>query len=238
MSNNGWGQGGQAGGNSADVSKLKTISFSELILLTPEIGDMYFLSNENTAVLFTSNGWKTLEMKNLYYIAFFTDFETGLDGFIFKNDPINYWIRGSANAGYGTYYMCISNNGESSAYNHNHASVSHAYIDVVIPSNISELKLEFRWHGEGESGYDYGRVYIAPTTFTPVVGSLPPNSYRVGKSQYNNISYNNWQYEGLDLPLSHAGTTIRLIFSFKNDSNTGWNPGFGIDNVKVGFKPL
>jgi len=55
--------------------------------------------------------------------------------------------------------------------------------------------------------------------------------YTVGQAQYNNQSV--FTTENIDLDTANAGTTRRIIFSWRNDTSVEDQPPMGIDNVKL-----
>ncbi|MDW8296093.1 MAG: hypothetical protein RMJ97_04335 [Raineya sp.] len=72
----------------------------------------------------------------------------------------NQWHVGTAAFFAGLRGAYISNNsGTSNNYDVSATSVVHFYRDITIPPN-STVNLSFRWRGQGESGFDYLRVYV------------------------------------------------------------------------------
>src|SRR5690606_41309737 len=65
-------------------------------------------------------------------------------------------------------------NGVTNNYNVNSTSVVHAYRDVQIPTDAESGLLSFDWKSGGEGAtlfYDYFRVWVVPTSYTPVPGT-------------------------------------------------------------------
>lgn len=157
---------------------------------------------------FTSKGWTTVQ-----------------------NGQTNQWWIGSATASGGTYSAYVSqDSGTTATYNKNSSSVSHFYKDFKFPplSAISTVHLSFRWKSNGETTYDWGEVFAAPTSVTPIAGTKNNSIYSLGKKYSGTTT---WQFENINFPLTSAYTDTRLIFSWVNDWVVGADPGFCIDNI-------
>ena len=131
---------------------------------------------------------------------------------------------------------------------------AHLYVDFSIPANARNLTVKFYWTCLAENGstltrWDYGRVGISPTSYTPTANSEITTTYQVGAdSNLNkfNVGYNggassgNWTLETIAVPsgLWVAGTDARLILMWKNDSNTGTQPPFAVDDITIEVESL
>ena len=179
---------------------------------------------------------------NSYTEIFNDGFESGsfaTSGWTTVNDTTNVWVVGSADTASGTYSAYISDDGgTTNDYDPTTTNISHVYVDVPIPSGATVAKLTFSWECEGEQGpgdfdYDFGKVYIAPTSVTPVAGAHPSATYRVGRVKYNEQSI--WTGEDITISPSFIGSTARIIFTWDNDFSIGAAPSFSIDNVVVKY---
>ena len=142
----------------------------------------------------------------------------------------NQWWVGTAATGFvGTRCAYIGTASANNTYNTGVTSVVHFYRDITFPAGQPNVTLSFRWKGYGESGFDYMRVYLVPTTTTPVAGTLPVTGQLGGDFNLNGT----WQAASLGLPCNVAGTTMRLIFSWRNDGSVGTNPPACIDNISL-----
>jgi hypothetical protein len=126
---------------------------------------------------------------------------------------------------------------------------AHLYVDFSIPSNARNLTVNFYWTCLGENGsqptrWDYGRVGISPTTFTPTSNSEITNTFWIGADPNDNkfnegynggASSGNWTLESIPVPSSlwNAGTDARLILTWKNDGSVGDQPPFAVDDITV-----
>lgn len=164
--------------------------------------------------------------------GFETGASFGANGWTVVNNATNAWYVGTAPTGYsGARCAYISNNsGTSHAYTITTAQVSHFYRNVTFPAGETDITLTFNWKGYGESTYDYLQVFIVPTTTTPVAGTQLTTG-QIGSTYYNLQS--NWQTATITIPSSYAGTTQRLVFSWRNDASAGTQPPSAIDNISL-----
>ena len=146
----------------------------------------------------------------------------------------NLWVVGTAAANgpttTGTKAAYISNDGgTTNAYTTSSAtSVVHMYKDVVFPAGQTSFNLSFDWKGQGENTFDYMQVFVVPTTTTPVAGTQLIAG-QVGSTYYQlQAAYTR---STIALPPSLAGTTQRLVFSWRNDGSGGVQPPTALDNV-------
>lgn len=177
---------------------------AQTVLISPT-GDGGF---EN-GTTFASNGWTVVNSLPL---------------------QINQWFLGTTVAGFtGTRCAFVGTASTNNNYNANAASVVHIYRDVVIPAGQSSVKLKFRWKSRGRANEDIMNIYLAPTSYTPTAGTIPPAANLIGEDYRNNTT---WINDSLELDCAVSGTTQRLIFTWLNDNATGNNPAIAIDNIE------
>jgi hypothetical protein len=146
--------------------------------------------------------------------------------------PANDWFVGNgapAFAGARCAYISDANNGSQYQYNVTNATVCHFYRDVTIPAGQNYLTLSFQWKNYGETGYDDLRVFLVPTTTTPVAGTQLFAGQVGGPYSASNV----WNAVTLSLPCNLAGTTQRLVFSWRNDGIIGTQPPASVDNISL-----
>ena len=167
--------------------------------------------------------------------VFSEDFEGATPSFTTVNGTqANQWVVGTAGSNGptspGTKAAYISNDaGATNAYTLNSSSVVHLYRDVVLPAGQAAMQLSFDWKGQGESIYDYLLVQVAPTSFSPTAGTLPVAGSTTVLAQLNLQAA--FGRTTLVVPASLAGTTQRLLFTWRNDAVGGAQPPASIDNV-------
>jgi GEVED domain len=151
----------------------------------------------------------------------------------------NKWIVNTgATAGFsGTRCAYINNTATNHNYSVTTASVSHIYRDITIPAAESNINLSFKWIGNGESCCDRLRVWVVPTTVTPVAGTAIASS---GVAPTGNIQIgldlnvqSAWTTANLALPNTYAGTTVRLVFEWRNDGSVGAQPPAAVDDISL-----
>jgi hypothetical protein len=168
---------------------------------------------------------------------FSEDFEGTTNSFTLENGTQNnQWVvagnggNGPTNPGSRAAY--ISNDfGVTNAYNITSASTVHLYRDVTLPAGQGAIQLNFDWRGVGDVSSDYLLVQVAPTTFTPVAGTVPAAASATVLAQLNQQS--TFARASLVLPASLAGTTQRLIFTWVNNAFTGTQPPALVDNITL-----
>ncbi|MCR4826540.1 MAG: fibronectin type III domain-containing protein [Bacteroidales bacterium] len=166
------------------------------------------------------------------YICGFEDSEENANWTFVQEWQTNQWFIDSAivTIDGSTYSMYISSDsGATNAYNTGSTSVSWVYRDIQF-SDANEFELAFDWKGEGESTYDYLRVYIGnPAPVTEGNNSQPTSATQL--AQLNQSS--DWQHASFSLGSAYSNTTKRLFFMWRNDSSLGTNPAAAIDNITI-----
>ena len=147
----------------------------------------------------------------------------------------NQWVNGSAAGNPGNSIYISNDAGATNAYTLGSSSVTQAYRDIAIPAGTSLASLSFDWNANGESGYDYLRVWLVPTSFIPTAGAqITTGSGRiqVGTNFGLKTTWQNYSNATLDLS-SFANSTMRLVFEWKNDSSGGAQTPAAIDNISL-----
>ena len=178
-------------------------SNAQTILVNPT-GDGGF----ETGATFAANGW------------------TAVNG-----AQANAWYVGALGQNGGTNGAYVSNDaGVTNAYNITSTAVTHFYRDVTIPAGQTVLSIAFDFKGVGEllSGtfYDFIRVSVTPTTVVPVAGTALSTTFQVG-GNFNNVATFTSGSGGVAVT---PGTTVRVVFSWINDSSGGGSAG-ALDNI-------
>ncbi|WP_262148084.1 fibronectin type III domain-containing protein [Chryseobacterium foetidum] len=160
---------------------------------------------------------------------------TGPNDFGFSNGTqTNKWVYGSATGNTGNS-LYISNNGTANAYTISSTSVVQAYRDIIVPAGTTEAQFGFDWKAAGESTYDYLRVWLVPASYQPVAGTqITAGAGRIQVGANYNLQ-TNWQnFLNATLNISSfAGTTMRVVFEWRNDGSGGTQPPVAIDNVRL-----
>jgi hypothetical protein len=143
----------------------------------------------------------------------------------------NQWYVGTAAHYAGNQSAYITNdNGVSNAYNTGSSSLVHLYRDVTFTTGAADFELSFMFNCGGESTYDGLKVYLVDLTTTPVAGT-ELSSGQIGNTWYNLTT--NWTRIAIPISNTLAGTTKRLVISWKNDSSGGVQPPAAIDNLSL-----
>ncbi|WP_374460095.1 fibronectin type III domain-containing protein [Chryseobacterium taeanense] len=162
------------------------------------------------------------------------DFNTTNDFTLLNGTQTNKWFYGSATGNTGNS-LYISNNAAANAYNIGSSSVVQAYRDFTIPAGTTDATLMFDWKGDGESIWDYLRVWMVPATYTPTVGTqitAGGGRIQIGANFNQQTTWQNYFNAGVNLS-SFAGGTMRLVFEWRNDGSGGTQPPIAIDNINL-----
>ncbi|WP_048512458.1 fibronectin type III domain-containing protein, partial [Chryseobacterium sp. FH2] len=165
------------------------------------------------------------------------DFTTNNDFGFTNGTYTNKWAYGNA-AGNPAGAIYISNdNGTTNAYTLSSSeSTVHAYRDITIPAGTTTATFSFDWKGVGESTYDYLKVWLVPVSYTPTAGTLitaGSGRIQVGPDYINlQSAWQNYMNPSLNIS-SFAGTTMRLVFQWRNDGSGGSQPPIAVDNVNL-----
>ena len=193
-------------------------SFSQTVLIDPT-GDGGF---EN-GTTFAANGWTVVNGSGTDY----NRWVVGVNG-THTNGSYCAYISDGQSGSYGTNanYWYNANSGGSSG------DVCHIYRDITFPSGEELITLTFKWKCRGYSdNSDYMQVFLSPTSVTPAEDASVSTTYRIGSSSYWNVT--TWQSATITIDPSYAGTTARLIFSWKNNSTGNTNPPAAIDEISL-----
>jgi hypothetical protein len=163
-------------------------------------------------------------------------FESGNSLTLVNGTQVNKWFRGTANNCNGTGALYISNNSSAYAYTITSASVVHAYFDITVPASVTNITLNFNRKVVGESTCstcDNLKIWSTISTFNPAAGTeVTANANRVLQGTINNSAI--CTTTSYTLPNTIAGTTRRIIFSWRNDASVGTIPAL-IDNITVTY---
>ncbi|MGY6562863.1 MAG: T9SS type A sorting domain-containing protein [Luteibaculaceae bacterium] len=176
---------------------------------------------------------------------FFDNFEQCSSWNIVNGNAVNAWNVGSAVNNGGRFSMNISfNRGVTHMNSIGHASLVHFYKDFEIPEDATETFISFDWTGSGFLLKDFLRVYVAPISYFPIpsngiveapITNAGANFFQLKGDDHEGNFYDNhnvWKPELFKVPEEFAGSTFRLIFTWRDTHMGGSNPA-AIDNIRV-----
>lgn len=151
--------------------------------------------------------------------------------------------------------LFVSNDQISNTYTISSTSSSFAYVDIEVPADLTEsTEISFDWYNKGEnigvSIYDYGRVFVTPTSYTPIAGTnISYNGTITGQifgspafqgSTGTGATFNEAKQQfttNVDLT-AYAGQVVRVLVYWRNDFGGGTQPPLAIDNFYFGSERL
>jgi hypothetical protein len=152
------------------------------------------------------------------------------NGWTVVNDAVNQWYVGAPGLNAGANGAYISNDGgNTNTFTINQTQVSHFYKDVTFPAGQGIIVLNFDLRVQGEGCCDYLRVHIVPTTTTPAANVM----LATGQVGVNYNLQSGWVNIQLQLSPAFAGTTQRLVFTWRNDASVGTQPPASVDNINL-----
>ena len=164
-----------------------------------------------------------------------------LNGWTTVNPTVDSWVVGAAPVvATGSNCGFISADGGTTWGYSQLNTFSHMYRDITIPANESKVTLTFKWKVGGEGGatsdWDNMKVFLAPTTFTPLATAGVTGATQLsgpgavsGMYKLNSALWNNETITFVGVP----GTTYRLIFQWKSDGFDIFPPPAAIDDINV-----
>ena len=189
------------------LSFLSIVGFGQTVLVNPAQEGGFELG-----ATFAANGWTLL-----------------------NGTQTNKWFVGSvpvAASGTSCAYVSDDATGNTYTYVNTATSVVQFYRDITIPTGMTKLKVSFNWKGVGETNWDYVRVWLTPTTYTPTPGTQVAAAAGLTKMSGEIIGNSAYVLENLAAAVT-PGQSYRLIFEWRNDSGGGANPPIAVDNISA-----
>lgn len=169
-------------------------------------------------------------------VPYYTGFEGSEDrGWEFVNNEPNKWYIGSTG---GSTELFISNNGgAANAYTNNQTCVSFATRTFNLAAG--HYNLDFAWKCNGESSFDFMRVFICPASSTPEASffstdalartGVPTGWMGITGNYLNRRS--GWSDTSYSFDLANAGL-YKLVFMWRNDHSQG-SGAAAVDNISL-----
>ncbi|HNQ68641.1 MAG TPA: BNR-repeat neuraminidase N-terminal domain-containing protein [Bacteroidales bacterium] len=170
---------------------------------------------------FAANGWTVVNGSNA--TSDYNRWVVGVNG-THTNGSYCAYISSGSSGSYGT--------NANYAYTGSSGDVCHIYKDISFPAGEELITLTFKWKSRGHTdNSDNLQVFLTPTSVTPVEDVNLSSSYRIGQSSYYNVT--TWQDATIVIDPSYAGTTVRLVFSWKNNTLNTTTPPAAIDEISL-----
>lgn len=149
------------------------------------------------------------------------------------NNQNQYYVGTAPGQYAGSRCAFISNN-SGSWTSANQAAYRHIYRNVTFPADAADIQLSFFYKLYTlDSTYDGFKVYICNTSYTPSTSGYPTGT-QLGLTWYDDFT--SWTEQIIDLDAAtYAGTTKRLVFTWRNDGTTPRGLG-ALDNISLSYE--
>ena len=185
----------------------------------------------------------------LPYTHGFEDTTENANWTIVNATSVNKFVISTALNNGGTYSLYVSNSTASpyaNSYNSSNPCYTMAYREFTV-ATAGVFTFDFDWKCEGEGGYDYGRVAIAPgstvlsnSTSSSYSGfdvdAVPTGWIAIDGGEELSEGPSTWQNVRGDEMFLAAGT-YKFVVYWENDGSIGYNPPLAIDNVAINVVP-
>ena len=174
-------------------------------------------------------------------LPYSTGFETADDcDWEYSNAAVNQWHIGTAVSQSGTRALYISNDGGSSNVYTNSAATSQSMAYRSVTLAAGEYDLGFNWRCDGESNYDFLRIFLCPASENLANVSFSGSESAMTTTPTGWLDLSNgklnqqtsWQSASYTFQVAAAGD-YKLVFLWYNDNSVGSNPPAAIDNVQL-----
>lgn len=146
-----------------------------------------------------------------------------------QGEQANQWYVGQP-TGYDSKALFISDNGFSNKYNVTSASVSHAYLDVLVPTSGVTIGCDYRAGGEGSTFlYDFLAVSILDPTDELEAGEEVAETYNITTIALTD----GWQHATFTIDGETNPVVKRVLLTWVNDLSGGNQPGAALDNITI-----
>jgi len=165
-------------------------------------------------------------------LPFTENFDDEINWTIVNGTETNKWFVGTVPAYEGNSAYISKDGGTTYEYNNGSTSVVHLYRDIEFIAGALEYNLSFMLKCGGESIWDGLKVFLVDTSTIPAAGTQLTTG-QIGNPWYNLTT--DWTAKTITIGNAVAGSTKRLVFSWRNDSSGGTQPPAAIDNIVLTY---
>ncbi|MCU7616314.1 fibronectin type III domain-containing protein [Chryseobacterium sp. PBS4-4] len=191
-------------------------------------------SSTDSSIWTSGGGFSTTQIPAI--LPYSQNFTTINDFGFVNGTQTNKWFYGSAAGNLPNSIYISNDNGLTNNYTITSLSVVQAYRDIAVPAGTtaaSPALLSFDWLAMGETCCDYLRIWLVPSSFTPVAGTqitAGTGRIQIGGNLNAQAAWQTYLNTNVNLT-TFAGTTVRLVFEWRNDGSLGTPPAGAIDNI-------
>ena len=176
-------------------------------------------------------------------LPFVSSFEGGeTHDWIFTSGQTNNFVTGSSISSDGFNSMFVSGDGVTNTYlpvaNY---GTDYAYAYIPLAFNAGNYDVTFDWMCEGESTYDYGQAFLAPTAMVPLDGKCingmsamgaPVGAISLNGGHARLNQHGTWNSAHTTVTITEP-CTMNLVFAWSSNSFTQNAPALTIDNIQI-----
>ncbi|MES2837217.1 MAG: cadherin-like beta sandwich domain-containing protein [Bacteroidota bacterium] len=151
---------------------------------------------------------------------------------------VNTWSVGVGASAFMTNSAYITNGGVHT-YTIGSSSTVHFYRDVTVPSGETNVNLSFNLIcNTNDATWDELLVYVAPNTVTPVVGTPSNSGTAIASANLLGRYSATTPVQNINIAIPQSfinncasSSTVRIIFTWKNDNSGGTGAPVALDDV-------
>jgi len=191
-----------------------------------------------------TSAWQSIDIKTTnpcYTLPFVCGFENDAQNsrwqiYMLSPSGDNSFMIGNGVSRTGSKALYVSNNMTSYDYSTNSSSVTEAEVLVEIPAG--NYYISYDWNGNGEDLYDFGRLFLIPSTvavsgssYSSFNISLPVGAIALDNGNRLNLA-DDWSNYSQIFTIT-TGNVYKLVAVWANNSENGTTPPFAIDNIRI-----
>ncbi|MCQ2344394.1 MAG: fibronectin type III domain-containing protein [Paludibacteraceae bacterium] len=175
----------------------------------------------------------------LPFVATFEANDTTVNHWILTTGCDNNFVIGNGVSNTGSRSLYIS---DGSGYSYS-GGLSWSYAYIPLQFSAGSYDVSYQWQCLGESTFDYGHVFLAPSSMVPQGGvqlgnmaaAVIPTGAIALDADYGKLNLGDegeWKDAAAEVAIPNAGT-YNLIVAWHNDASVYHTPPLAIDNIRI-----
>lgn len=200
----------------------------------------------STSTSYRFSTLRGLPVTSFPYLNTFADSTENYAWELENGEQTNRWSFGTATHSTGDNVSALyisTDNGSTHSYDQH--QITHSYAYRPFRMTHTSYRIQYDWYAEGETGYDFLRVFLVPASVTFTPGTNPsgtqltttfstavPEGWIALDGGQALARSNTWQTYQADFEIPQAGD-YNLLFYWLNDGSGGTQPPAAVDNISV-----